>query len=57
MLWIKIAGDINAAYKPLLVASSEDASRLTAATEYPNYRWRPVRIMGLEYYIVEGEQR
>ncbi|PYX87436.1 MAG: hypothetical protein DMG68_11755 [Acidobacteria bacterium] len=67
MLWIKIAGDINAAYKPLLVASSEDASRLTApdaeqvtrsaAGEYPNYRWRPVRIMGLEYYIVEGEQK
>lgn len=29
--WIKIEGDINKAYKPLLVLSSEDATRLSEA--------------------------
>jgi len=39
--------------------TAPDAEQVTrsAAGEYPNYRWRPVRIMGLEYYIVEGEQK
>jgi hypothetical protein len=65
--WIKIEGDINTTYKPLLVLSSEEANRLkeadaqqvtrSAADEYPNYRWRPVRIMGFDECIVEGSEK
>lgn len=65
--WIKIEGDINAAYKPILVLSSEEATRLkegnaqqvtrSAATEYPKYSWRSVRVMGFDYYLVEGSEK
>lgn len=65
--WIKIEGNINAAYKPLLVLSSEEATRLkegdaqqvtrSATDEYPNYRWRSVRIMGFDECIVEGSEK
>jgi len=65
--WIKIEGDINAAYRPLLVLSSEEATRLSegnaqqvtrsAGSSYPNYMWRAVRIMGFDSYIVEGNEK
>jgi hypothetical protein len=65
--WIKVVGDINAAYKPLLVLSSEEATRLkegdaqqvtrSATDEYRSYRWRVVRIMGFDECIVEGIEK
>lgn len=61
---IKIEGDINNAYKPLLVGTSEEATRLSGANaqqvtrsasdEYPSYSWRSVKIMGFDEFIVEG---
>jgi len=67
LAWIKIEGDINATYRPLLALNSEEATRLkeadaqqvtrSAATEHPNYRWRSVRVMGFDYYIVEGSEK
>jgi hypothetical protein len=67
MPWIKIEGDINKAYKPFIVLSSEEATRLSeadaqqvtrsASDEYPNYRWKSVRIMGFEDCIVEGSEK
>lgn len=64
MPWIQIEGDINTSYKPLIVLSSEEATRLSeanaqqvarsASDEHPTYKWRPVRIMGFDECIVEG---
>jgi len=64
-VWIKIEGDINAAYKPILIYNSEDATRLSEANaqqvmrsttdEYPAYKWRTVSIGGFpDWRIVEG---
>jgi len=66
--WIRVEGDINKAYKPILVWSSEEATRLSehdgqqvtrsATDEYPDYAWRHVPIMGFpDFYIVEGSQK
>lgn len=67
MPWIQIEGDINGKYRPLLVHSSEDATRLSegdaqqvtrsAADAHPQYAWRSVRIMGFDAYIVEGSNK
>lgn len=66
-VWIKIEGDINKAYRPFLVLSSEDATRLSEANaqqvtrsatdEYPKYLWRSVRMMGFDECIVEGNEK
>jgi len=65
MPWIQIEGDVHSKFKLLLlVNSSEEATRLSegdaqqvthaADDAYPQYRWRSVRIMGFDAYIVEG---
>jgi hypothetical protein len=64
MLWINIEGDINKAYKPLIVWSSEEATRFSeanaqqvtrsASDAHPTYAWRSVRMMGFDECIVEG---
>ncbi len=66
--WIKIDGDINGKYKPLLVLDSQEATRLkeadaqqvtrSASDEYPKYRWRSVPIGGFpDWYVVEGSEK
>lgn len=66
--WIKIEGDINKKYKPLLIFDSQEATRLkehdaqqvtrSAADEYPNYLWRSVPIGGFpNWYVVEGSEK
>jgi hypothetical protein len=67
LAWIKIEGDINKKYKPLLTFDSQEATRLkeadaqqvtrSATDEYPKYRWRSVRIMGFDECIVEGSEK
>jgi hypothetical protein len=65
--WIKIEGDINKKYKPLLTFDSQEATRLkeadaqqvtrSASDEYPNYLWKSVRILGFDERIVEGSKK
>jgi hypothetical protein len=67
MAWIQIEGNISTAFRPLLVLSSEKATRLieadvqqvtlSASISYPNYIWAPVRIMGFDSYVVEGREK
>jgi hypothetical protein len=64
MPWIRVDGDINGKYAPVMVWSSEEATRLSEANaqqvaessfiSFPEYAWRPVRIMGFDECIVEG---
>jgi hypothetical protein len=64
---IKIEGDLNANYRPLMALSSEEATRMSeanaqqvthsATAEYPIFSWRVVRIMGFSECIVEGSEK
>jgi hypothetical protein len=66
--WIKIEGDINGKYRPLLVPDSQEATRLkegdaqqvtrSATDSHPNYLWRSVPIGGFPaWYVVEGSEK